>query len=293
MSLFKNEKFIAMGDYSICKLIANDIISYGIEDASSNRSLVYLDNLFEEYDDELDRYVKEHLDEIIQDVRGHETVTEESKIYYDEDGKLIFDLYFKDENLFDSMENEIKKIGENKGAKLEFDDIKAISQDVMKSNEYKSLLSEYVENKLELGNEKVEVLKNKSPKKKENDKTFILTIIIFLIAIPCIQLIMSAINKKNALYGTYIRNDRKEDIIMILKGGKCKIKAQGDNKSKPSVAKAEFDDCTWKQENKEITFKYKIYADSLSKNNGIPQKMIGTLNGKKLTTDDGAIYTKK
>ena len=153
MSIFKNEEIMVVGNYSISKLIANDIISYGIDFTSSNHSLVYLESLMEEYDEEAQQYVKEHLDEIIQDVRGHSTVSEETKIYYDDEGRLTFDFVYEDEKLYDSIQKEISKIAEDKGADLDFDEIKSISQEVMESDEYKDLLDEYVENKLDMGKE--------------------------------------------------------------------------------------------------------------------------------------------
>lgn len=142
-----------MGNYSISNLVTNDIISYAVENTSSNHSLIYLDSVLEDYNEEAQQYIRNHLDEIIQDLRIKETVKEESKIYYDEDGKLIFDLYFKEENLFNSMENEIKTISAEKGAELDFDEIKTISSEFTSSDEYKNLLDEYVDNKLDMGKE--------------------------------------------------------------------------------------------------------------------------------------------
>ena len=123
--------------------------------------------------------------------------------------------------------------------------------------------------------------KNKLNKNKLNNIT--LTLIIISIMIACISVIFLASRKP--IYGEYVRANKKEDTITILKDSKCKIKFES--------TKVEFGDCTWEKEKDEITFKYKIYAPLKPKNMGIPQKMIGTLTGKKLTTDDGNIYTKK
>lgn len=153
MSFFKNEEYMAVGNYSICKLIANDIITYAVDNTSSNHSLVYLDGLLEEYNEEAQQYVKEHLDEIIQDVRAIETVKEESKIYYDEDGRLTFDFVFEEEKLFNPIEKEIKGIVEDKGANLDFEEIKSISQEFTSSDEYKTSLEDFIDNKLDLGKE--------------------------------------------------------------------------------------------------------------------------------------------
>lgn len=123
--------------------------------------------------------------------------------------------------------------------------------------------------------------KNKLNKNKLNN--IALTLIIISIMIACISVIFLASRKP--IYGEYVRANKKEDTITILKNGKCKIKFES--------TKVEFGDCTWEKEKDEITFKYKIYTPLKPKNMGIPQKMIGTLTGKKLTTDDGAIYIKK
>lgn len=153
MSFFKNEEYMAVGNYSICKLIANDIITYAVDNTSSNHSLVYLDGLLEEYNEEAQQYVKEHLDEIIQDVRAIETVKEESKIYYDENGRLTFDFVLADEKLFNPIEKEIQEISKDKGEDLDFDEIKSIFQEFTSSDEYKTLLDDFVENKLDMGKE--------------------------------------------------------------------------------------------------------------------------------------------
>lgn len=123
--------------------------------------------------------------------------------------------------------------------------------------------------------------KERDTKNKLNN--IALTLIIISIMIACISVIFLASRKP--IYGEYVRANKKEDTITILKNGKCKIKFES--------TKVEFGDCTWEKEKDEITFKYKIYTPLKPKNMGIPQKMIGTLTGKKLTTDDGAIYIKK
>lgn len=123
--------------------------------------------------------------------------------------------------------------------------------------------------------------KERDTKNKLNN--IALTLIIISIMIACISVIFLASRKP--IYGEYVRENKKEDTITILKNGKCKIKFES--------SKVKFGDCTWEKEKEEITFKYKIYAPLKPKNMGIPQKMIGTLTGKKLTTDDGAIYIKK
>ena len=121
---------------------------------------------------------------------------------------------------------------------------------------------------------------------QSNKKT--ITLIITSIVIVGILILITVLKGKNAIYGTYVKENQKEDTIVLNKDSTCKIKFKSNKSSNVS-----YGGCTFEKDKDEITFNYKIFADSLSKNKGIPQKMIGTITGKKLTTDDGAVYTKK
>lgn len=121
---------------------------------------------------------------------------------------------------------------------------------------------------------------------QSNKKT--ITLIITSIVIVAILILITVLKGKNAIYGTYVKENQTEDTIVLNKDSTCKIKFKSNKSSNLS-----YGDCTFEKDKDEITFNYKIFADSLSKNKGIPQKMIGTITGKKLTTDDGAVYTKK
>lgn len=121
---------------------------------------------------------------------------------------------------------------------------------------------------------------------QSNKKT--ITLIITSIVIVAILILITVLKGKNAIYGTYVKENQTEDTIVLNKDSTCKIKFKSNKSSNVS-----YGGCTFEKDKDEITFNYKIFADSLSKNKGIPQKMIGTITGKKLTTDDGAVYTKK
>lgn len=123
---------------------------------------------------------------------------------------------------------------------------------------------------------------------QSNKKT--ITLIITSIVIVAIIILITVLVSKDSIYGTYVKEKEKEkeDTIVLNKDSTCKIKFKSNKSSNLS-----YGDCTFEKDKDEITFNYKIFAESLSKNKGIPQKMIGTITGKKLTTDDGTIYTKK
>lgn len=121
---------------------------------------------------------------------------------------------------------------------------------------------------------------------QSNKKT--ITLIITSIVIVAILILITVLVSKDSIYGTYVKENQKEDTIVLNKDSTCKIKFKSNKSSNLS-----YGGCTFEKDKDEITFNYKIFAESLSKNKGIPQKMIGTITGKKLTTDDGAVYTKK
>ena len=75
------------------KLIANDIINYGMDQTTNFNYSVYLDEYIDEYDEEGKKYILEHLDEISDAISNNENIS-----YYslEEDEKLgkYFDMVF-------------------------------------------------------------------------------------------------------------------------------------------------------------------------------------------------------
>ena len=53
---------------TINKLIANDMINYGMDKTSSFNYIVSLNSYLEEYDEESQKYIKENLDDIKDDI---------------------------------------------------------------------------------------------------------------------------------------------------------------------------------------------------------------------------------
>lgn len=138
-----------MEKLSINKLIANDIVNYGMDRTMSFNYIVSLDSFLDDYDEDTCNYIKAHLSEIIDDVHQNENV---AQLDYDEK-RQEFDMVFYYDNLLSPIEKQMIDIGKEKGVEFEYEDLKSMSYDFEESDEYKDLLNTFVDNKLELGRE--------------------------------------------------------------------------------------------------------------------------------------------
>lgn len=138
-----------MEKLSINKLIANDIVNYGMDRTISFNYIVSLDSFLDDYDEDTCNYIKAHLSEIIEDVHQNENV---AQLDYDEK-RQEFDMVFYYDNLLSPIEKQMIDIGKEKGVEFEYEDLKSMSYDFEESDEYKELLNNFIDNKLDLGKE--------------------------------------------------------------------------------------------------------------------------------------------
>lgn len=138
-----------MEKLSINKLIANDIVNYGMDRTMSFNYIVCLDSFLDDYDEDTCNYIKAHLSEIIDDVHQNENV---AQLDYDEK-RQEFDMVFYYDNLLSPIEKQMIDIGKEKGVEFEYEDLKSMSYDFEESDEYKELLNNFIDNKLDLGKE--------------------------------------------------------------------------------------------------------------------------------------------
>ena len=138
-----------MEKLSISKLIANDIVNYGMDRTMSFNYIVSLDSFLDDYDEDTCNYIKAHLSEIIDDVHQNENV---AQLDYDEK-RQEFDMVFYYDNLLSPIEKQMIDIGKEKGVEFEYEDLKSMSYDFEESDEYKELLNNFIDNKLDLGRE--------------------------------------------------------------------------------------------------------------------------------------------
>lgn len=129
---------------SICKLIANDIVNYGMDQTSNFNYIVCLDSYIDDFDEESKNYIYNHLEEICADITNNENVAD---LHYDKN-KREFDMVFYWGNLMDATEKYVADIIDDLGEKDRFvlEDIREIAEDVILDDSLKNLTKEKIRN---------------------------------------------------------------------------------------------------------------------------------------------------
>lgn len=129
---------------SICKLIANDIVNYGMVQTSNFNYIVCLDSYIDDFDEESKNYIYNHLEEICDDITNNENVAD---LHYDKN-KREFDMVFYWGNLMDATEKYVADIIDDLGEKDRFvlEDIREIAEDVILDDSLKNLTKEKIRN---------------------------------------------------------------------------------------------------------------------------------------------------
>ena len=129
---------------SICKLIANDIVNYGMDQTSNFNYIVCLDSYIDDFDVESKNYIYNHLEEIFDDITNNENVAD---LNYDK-SKREFDMVFYWGNLMDATEKYVADIIDDLGEKDRFvlEDIREIAEDVILDDSFKNLTKEKIRN---------------------------------------------------------------------------------------------------------------------------------------------------
>ena len=129
---------------SICKLIANDIVNYGMDQTSNFNYIVCLDSYIDDFDEESKNYIYNHLEEICDDITNNENVAD---LHYDKN-KREFDMVFYWVNLMDATEKYVADIIDDLGEKDRFvlEDIREIAEDVILDDSLKNLTKEKIRN---------------------------------------------------------------------------------------------------------------------------------------------------
>ena len=132
-----------MEKLNLNKLIANDIVNYGMDKTTSFNYIVSLNDFLDEYDDESRDYIKSHITEIIDAVHNNENV---AQLDYD-DKRQEFDMVFYFDGLFNKLEKKIYSTSQDMGIDLEPEDVWQISYDIENSEEYDNLVKKQINEK--------------------------------------------------------------------------------------------------------------------------------------------------
>ena len=132
-----------MEKLSLSKLIANDIVNYGMDKTTSFNYIVSLNDFLDDYDEDTCNYIKSHINEIISDVEGNENV---AKLDYDE-SRQEFDMVFYFDGLFSKLDKKIYNLSQEMGIEFEPDEVWEISYDIENSEEYNDMITSVVKEK--------------------------------------------------------------------------------------------------------------------------------------------------
>lgn len=139
-----------MEKLSISKLIANDIVNYGMDKTSSFNYIVSLNDFLDDYDNDTINYIKSHIKEIIDDVHSNENV---AQLDYDEE-RQEFDMVFYFDGLMSKLDKKIYELGQSNGVDYEIEEVWQISYDIENSAKYESLIQNHLkENAKYMGRE--------------------------------------------------------------------------------------------------------------------------------------------
>lgn len=129
---------------TLCKLIANDIVNYGMDQTSNFNYIVCLDSYIDDFDEESKNYIYNHLEEICNDISNNENVAD---LHYDKN-KREFDMVFYWDNLMDATEKYVADIIDDLGEKDRFvlEDIREIAEDMILDDSLKNLTKEKIKN---------------------------------------------------------------------------------------------------------------------------------------------------
>lgn len=139
-----------MEKLSLNKLIANDIINYGMDKTMSFNYMVSLSDFLDDYDDEARDYIKSHINGIIDAIHQNENV---AQLDYDET-RSEFDMVFYFDGLMSDLDKEVYEKAKELGYDFELDEVREISYDIQNSDIYDNLImNEILEHSKTMGRE--------------------------------------------------------------------------------------------------------------------------------------------
>ena len=129
---------------TINKLIANDMINYGMDKTSSFNYIVSLNSYLEEYDEESQKYIKENLDDIKDDIERSECVAD--LVVEKNDDDIDFNMVFYWVYLLTQTEKIIYEKAKKNNIELDFEDIKDIASDILDDGSFNENINKYLKN---------------------------------------------------------------------------------------------------------------------------------------------------
>ena len=130
---------------SINKLIANDIINYGMDHPREFNYSVSLNGYLNDFDGESQKYILDNLDDIIECIKDNENVAD-LFISEQSDGDKDFDMVFYWGNLLTQVERIVCENAKSLKVNLEFEDIREIADNILRSDTFNDDLEYEIKN---------------------------------------------------------------------------------------------------------------------------------------------------
>ena len=129
---------------TLSKLIANDIINYGMSQTSNFNYSVFLDSYIDDFDEDSKKYILDNLGTICEDIRINENIS-----YFNfNDETKEFDMIFYWDNLLNNTEKFICNVIKENGNPddFELDDVRYIAKSLLGDEQTKNLAIEKIRN---------------------------------------------------------------------------------------------------------------------------------------------------
>ena len=129
---------------TLSKLIANDIINYGMSQTSNFNYSVFLDSYIDDFDEDSKKYILDNLGTICEDIRINENIS-----YFNfNDETKEFDMIFYWDNLLNNTEKFICNVIKENGNPddFELDDVRYIANSLLGDEQTKNLAIEKIRN---------------------------------------------------------------------------------------------------------------------------------------------------
>ena len=130
---------------SINKLIANDIINYGMDQTSEFNYSVSLKGYLNDFDGESQKYILDNLDDIIECIKDNENVAD-LFISEQSDGDKDFDMVLYWGHSLTQVEWIVCENAKSLKVNLEFEDIREIADNILRSDTFNDDLEYEIKN---------------------------------------------------------------------------------------------------------------------------------------------------
>lgn len=120
---------------TINKIIANDMINYGMDQTNKNSYQFILNSYLNDFDDESKEYILKNIDVINKDIEYSESISDLSISGTGKNRK--YNMIFNEDGLLSDFEKLIKYYAEERKVNLSKEKIKNISDDILNSSYFK------------------------------------------------------------------------------------------------------------------------------------------------------------